>query len=325
MKLVSFSAQGRDRIGFVDKLGRLVDLAEAWPQAAPARSQQPCPSDMIALIEAWPQLARTVTGLTQRIDDDPAPVPAYEPTAVEWLPPVRRPTKICCVALNNAALDAIKISAPRHPAFFIKPSTALVGHGQPIELRPYYGIVHPEPELAVVIGKRTRDVSVEQAAAAVFGYSVHNDVTSVGMRMEDSFHFRFGKPRPDGSTEMIDGHTSYAGRYKGSDTFAALGPWIVTKDEIADPHALRVTCSVAGESAMDDNTRNLNHSVVQVISFISMHQTLLPGDVISMGTAMHPAGETERPLTAFDMNRLGGPVSVTIEGIGTITNPVTRG
>ncbi len=322
MRLASFSYAGRNRVGFVAQSGALIDLADAL--AATGQSSQPCPADMIALIESWPALSRAVAIAIERVNENQHLVAAHDASAIAWLPPVLRPTKICCVALNNAGLDAIKISAPKHPAFFIKPSTALVGHGQPIELRSYYGIVHPEPELAVIIGKRTRDVSVEQAAAAVFGYSVHNDVTSVGMRMEDSFHFRFGRPRPDGSTEMIDGHTSYAGRYKGSDTFAALGPWIVTKDEIADPHALRVTCSVAGEPAMDDNTRNLNHSVVQVISFISQYQTLLPGDVISMGTAMHPGGETRRPLTAFDMNRLGGPVSVTIEAVGTITNPVTR-
>ncbi|MFT5115822.1 MAG: 2,4-diketo-3-deoxy-L-fuconate hydrolase [Parasphingorhabdus sp.] len=85
-----------------------------------------------------------------------------------WLPPLRRPGKILCVAMNNKASDERKISAPSHPAFFLKPSSCLVGHQQPIELREYCGSVHPEPELALVIGKRVRDVSAKDAWDAIY-------------------------------------------------------------------------------------------------------------------------------------------------------------
>lgn len=326
MKLVSFAQGGRDRIGFVVDDGTLVDLADAFEAAAAATGSampEP-PGDMIALIEQGDAMLAAVRAAHGHVADRRGEVPAFDPQTVTWHPPVRRPSKICCVALNNAALDQIKISAPDHPAFFLKPHTALVGHRQPIVLRKEYGITHPEPELAVIVGRRTKDASLEEAREAVFGYSVHNDVTSVGMRNEDSFHFRFGRPKDDGTFDMVEGHTSYAGRYKGSDTFAALGPWIVTRDEIADPHDLDVHCEIVSETFSEDNTRNLTHSVPEVIAFISRFQTLLPGDVISMGTALNPQGETGKPLTMGDLNRLGGPVTITIAGVGTLSNPVTR-
>jgi len=326
MKLVSFAQGGRDYIGFALGDSVLVDLATAFEVAAKATgSAMPAaPADMIALIAQGEEMLAAVRAAHDHVAANCNAVEGIDPRSVTWYPPVRRPSKICCVALNNAALDQVKISAPDHPAFFIKPFTALVGHEQPIVLRKEYGITHPEPELAVVIGRPTKDVGVAEAREAIFGYSVHNDITSVGMRNEDSFHFRFGRPKKDGTFEMVEGHTSYAGRYKGSDTFAALGPWIVTQDEIADPHDLDVTCEIVAERFSEDNTRNLTHSVPEVIAFISRFQTLLLGDVISMGTALNPQGETGRPLTMGDLNRLGGPVSVTIDGIGTLSNPVAR-
>jgi 2-keto-4-pentenoate hydratase/2-oxohepta-3-ene-1,7-dioic acid hydratase in catechol pathway len=315
MKLASFAAEGRDRIGFVAANGRLIDLAEVLDAA---------PATMIELIEGGEALLASVRAAAAAHAEQPGSVQGFAADGVTWHPPVRRPSKICCVALNNSTLDEIKISAPSHPAFFIKPWTALVGHGQPIVLRPQYGVTHPEPELAVIIGKQTRRIEPEQGNDAVFGYAIHNDITSVSMRNEDSFHFRYGKPKGDGTYEMVEGHTSYAGRYKGADTFAALGPWIVTRDEIDDPLTLDVRCDIAGENFNEDNTASLTHSVPKVIAFISQHQTLMPGDVISMGTAIHSAGEVARPLTSGDLNRLGGPVTVTISGIGTLSNPVER-
>jgi 2-keto-4-pentenoate hydratase/2-oxohepta-3-ene-1,7-dioic acid hydratase in catechol pathway len=88
---------------------------------------------------------------------------------VTWLPPLVDPGKICGVAMNNSASNSRKISAPDHPAFFLKPASCLIGHGQEILLRSYYGSAHPEPELAVVIGKTIRDVEPEQVSSMVFG------------------------------------------------------------------------------------------------------------------------------------------------------------
>jgi 2,4-diketo-3-deoxy-L-fuconate hydrolase len=246
---------------------------------------------------------------------------AFVPQA--WRPPLGRPGKILAVAMNNAASNERKISAPDHPAFFLKPSSCLIGHGEPIRIRPYYGSVHPEPELAVVIGARMKDVNAAAALDHVFGYTICNDVTGNGMRAEDRFHYWAVYPKKDNpdETERVEQHLSYAARYKGADTFGVLGPWIVTRDEIPDPDDLSVTCSVHGEPIADDNTRYYNYKVAEVLSFISFFQTLHPGDVVSLGTAFRP-GSTRKSIHHANLQTVPGPIEVTIEGLGTQRNPV---
>jgi 2-keto-4-pentenoate hydratase/2-oxohepta-3-ene-1,7-dioic acid hydratase in catechol pathway len=243
--------------------------------------------------------------------------------AVTWHPPVRRPGKICAVAMNNSASNDRKISAPDHPAFFLKPASCLVGHGEPIRVRRYYGSVHPEPELALVIGREARDVPAARALDAVFGYTIFNDVTGNGMRAEDRFHYWavYAKKGNPSETERVEQHLSYAGRYKGSDTFGAMGPWLVTKDEIRNPDDLGVRCRVGGELVADDSTRYYNYKVAEVVSFISQFQTLQPGDVVSLGTAFKP-GATRKSIHHANFQTVAGPVEISIEGLGTLSNPV---
>jgi 2-keto-4-pentenoate hydratase/2-oxohepta-3-ene-1,7-dioic acid hydratase in catechol pathway len=138
---------------------------------------------------------------------------AFEPAA--WSPPLKHPGKILAVAMNNSASNARKISAPEHPAFFLKPASCLLGHLEPVRIRSYYGSVHPEPELAVIIGKRTRDIAPTDAMKAVFGYSIFDDITGNGMRAEDRFHYYAiyaSKDNPE-ETERVEQHLSYAARY----------------------------------------------------------------------------------------------------------------
>ena len=121
----------------------------------------------------------------------------------------------------------------------------------------------------------------------MFGYTIFNDITSNGMRAEDLFHYYAlyaSKENPE-KLERVEQHLSYAGRYKGSDTFGPMGPWLVTKDDVANPDDLEVTCRVAGDLVAEDSTRYFNYNVAGVVAFISRFQTLEPGDVISMGTA----------------------------------------
>jgi 2-keto-4-pentenoate hydratase/2-oxohepta-3-ene-1,7-dioic acid hydratase in catechol pathway len=321
MKLASYAADGKDRIGAEVEPGQLIDLSEALaamnsPEAAVF------PVDMISLIEAGPSALASAARALEFARANPRAVRRFAADSLIWHPPVRRPSKLCCVAMNNSAMDERKIKCPAHPAYFEKTQTALVGHGQPIRMRPAYGRTHPEPELAVVIARRTRDVTPAQALQSVFGYTIHNDITSPDMRTEDSYHYRSITPSKTapGETELIDTHTSYSGRYKGSDTFSPLGPFIVTPDEVGNPHDLEVSCTVAGETITSDNTSGYNHKVAEVISFISHFQTLLPGDVVSLGTATRKG--SGRPLQHGDLNKLGGPVTVKIAKLGTLSNPV---
>jgi len=313
MKLASFHASGRDRIGVLVK-DYLVDVSTDTDGRT---------GTMLELIEAGPDACERL----QRIVDAEAAGSRtgerFNPDDVHWYAPVRRPSKICCVALNNSANADRIIRGPSHPAVFIKPASALVGHGGAIECRPEYGRTHPEPELAVVIGRTAKNVSPENAYDYIFGYTIHNDITSPTMRSEDTFHYRAIHPKADDPKQIdyVDTWVSYPGRYKCSDTFACMGPWLVTKDDIPDPHDLRVSCSHRGELVTEDSTRNLFYKTPQVLAFISYYLTLLPGDIISLGTALRKSS-SGGAVQNVDLNRLGGPVSISIERIGTLSNSV---
>lgn len=245
---------------------------------------------------------------------------------LKWLPPVPRPRKIVCLALNNSANKDRIMKGPSHPATFIKPSSSLVGHGQPIRLRESFGRVHPEPELTVIIGKSGADITRENALDHVFGYSIINDLTAPLMRGEDTFHYRAIHPKTDGSTgiQYKDSWVSYPGRYKGTDTFGPMGPWIATADSIPDPHNLTVSCLHKGELITEDNTANLTYKVADAIVFISSYMTLEPGDIISMGTALKAAGAEGKAVQNIDLTQQGGPIEVKISGIGRLINPVEQ-
>lgn len=325
MKLASFVYEGQHRIGAViDDM--LLDLAAA-ARARDGRAPASWAADMISLIESGPEGLEAARELVAWGRQHPSVVRPIPFDAVEWDPPVRRPSKICCLALNNSANADRIMSGPKHPAVFLKAANALIGHGQAIAVREKYGRVHPEPELAVVIGRTAKLIDARHAYEYVFGYTVHNDITAPTMRGEDTFHYRAIHPAADGSNEIkyVDSYVSYPGRYKGSDTFSPMGPWIVTADEIEDAHALDVTCRHKGEIVTEDNTRNLFHKVPDVLAFVSEYITLEPGDIVSMGTALKRAdGGTSKAVQNVDLQKLGGPVSVTIDKIGTLSNTVTR-
>jgi len=327
MKLASFHAGGRDRVGFVTARGDMIDAGEALGKQSPG---DPVPADMAMVIAGGDALLTRLRAALELAERPDSGFTRFGVNDVTWQPPVRTPSKICNVALNNSALDAVIVKGPKdHPAFFLKATTALVAHGDDVVLRRIWGHTHPEPELGVVIGRKLKNVSEADALAGVFGYTVMNDITCVGMREQDSFHFREERVNAaTGAVSVYEGFTSYAGRYKSSDTFAPCGPWIVTKDEIADPDALRVTCSIGDQLVADDNTSSYTWSVAETISHMSRNVTLLPGDIISMGTAVRePDGGTLRKeknpsIVEVKLVDLREPVSVTIEKIGTLINRI---
>lgn len=314
MFLASFSFEGRDRIGLRLDDDHLIDIAETGAAA---------PADMVALIEAGPA---ALSALSTFMAAPPAEVRRIPVRDVTWRPPVRRPGKIVGVAMNNSASDARKISGPSHPMFFLKPSSSLIGHRAEIEIRSYYGGVHPEPELAVIIGRRARDLDPDSAMDAVFGYSIFDDFTGNAMRGEDMVHYYalYASDADPAVLEKREQHLSYAARYKGTDGFAAMGPWIATRDEIPDPGALDVVCTVGGTVVAEDSTRHLTYCVAEILAFLSRFQTLEPGDVISMGTAFRPKPGVNRSLHTADLQRVDGPVEVSITGLGTLSNGVRR-
>ncbi|MBM7415032.1 MULTISPECIES: fumarylacetoacetate hydrolase family protein [Nocardiaceae] len=196
-------------------------------------------------------------------------------------------SKVICIGKNYAAHAAeMGSDAPEDPVIFIKPNTSIVGPGANIVRPPTSSEVHFEGELAVVIGRPCKDVPAARALDVVLGYTVANDVTAR-------------------DNQRHDGQWT---RAKGYDTFCPLGPWIETALDASD---LALTTTVDGAVKQNSRTSLLLHDVPKIIEWISSVMTLLPGDVILTGTP-----EGVGPIVA------GESVSVEIEGIGTLTNPV---
>lgn len=181
--------------------------------------------------------------------------------------PVARPSKIVCVGLNYAKhAKETKSAIPAEPILFFKSTTSLTG--------PFDNIIIPknsektdwEVELALVIGKKASYVEEAEAMNYIAGYTLHNDVSERAFQLERGGTWDKGK---------------------GCDTFAPIGPWLVTKDEIQDPHSLRLWLSLNGKMMQDSNTDDLIFNIPFLVSYISQFMTLLPGDIISTGT---PAG-----------------------------------
>lgn len=285
-----------------------------------------CSDSAFAVIEGISDMVELITladAAAERIHSALRQGMVVQHADLEWQPPVRRPGKICGVAMNNSASNERKISAPDHPAFFLKPSSCLVGHGQAVRIRPYYGSVHPEPELAVVIGRKTRDIAAQDAMSCLFGFTIFNDLTGNGMRADDLFHYWALYADEDNPHELErrEQHLSYAARYKGTDTFGCMGPAITTADEIGDPDNLRVTCAVGGEIVAEDSTQFYNYRIAELVSYISQYLTLDPGDIISCGTAFKPAAG-RKSIHHANLQKMSGPIEVTIEGLGKLCNPV---
>jgi 2-keto-4-pentenoate hydratase/2-oxohepta-3-ene-1,7-dioic acid hydratase in catechol pathway len=197
------------------------------------------------------------------------------------------PSKIVCIGKNYADhAREMGGEPPADPVIFMKPSTTVIGPGAAVRLPAESSRVDFEGELAVVIGRPCKDVPADRAAAVIMGYTIANDVTARDQ-------------------QKADGQWT---RAKGHDTFCPLGPWIETS---LTPHDLALKTELDGEVKQDSRTSLLLHDVPKLIEWISHVMTLLPGDVILTGT---PAGVG--PMTP------GQSVSVTIEGIGTLSNPV---
>ncbi|MCH8073546.1 MAG: fumarylacetoacetate hydrolase family protein [Proteobacteria bacterium] len=312
MRFASFRVNGQDSYGVALADDEIVDIKA---------SAEDCPDELIDLLK----MGDAGRELAAKILDDPPKAAMISTDDITWHPPIRRPGKICGIAMNNSASNERKISAPEHPAFFLKPASCLIGHKQAVAIRSYYGSVHPEPELAVVIGSKTRDVNASEATQHIFGYTIFDDITGNGMRSEDLFQYYalYASDDDPDKLERREQHLSYAGRYKGTDSFGVMGPWLVSRDEIPDPDNLGVTCKVGGEIVAEDSTRFYNYKVAEIVSFISQFQTLHPGDVISCGTAFKPSAD-RKSIHHANLQKVDGPIEITIEGLGTQENPVIR-
>lgn len=213
------------------------------------------------------------------------------------LPPIPNPNKIICLAFNyvDHALEQ-GLEAPEDPAIVIKPRTALNSTKSDIICPDFVKQLDYEIELALIIGKNCKNISVKDASGAIFGYMIFNDVSARDIQFKDK-QFTRGK---------------------GFDSFAPCGPWITTVDEIKDVQNLKLTTKVNGELRQDSSTNNMFIKIPEIISKISKVMTLEKGDIISTGT---PAGVMlNKPNAVFLKD--GDKIEMEIEGLGILSNTI---
>jgi len=211
---------------------------------------------------------------------------------IRWGSPLCRPSKLVCVGLNYAKhAEESGMEAPKEPVLFFKATSAIVGPYDPIVIPKGSQKTDWEVELAVVIGKKASYVSEEEALNHVAGYVLHNDVSERAFQLERSGQWVKGK---------------------SCDTFAPLGPFIVTANEVDNPNNLNLWLKLNGVMMQNSSTSDFIFNIQQVVSYISQFMTLLPGDIISTGTPFGVGLGMDPPLYL----KAGDEVELGIEGLG---------
>ena len=226
-------------------------------------------------------------------------LPRFSRDEIEICAPVPQPGKIICIGLNyrDHALES-GAEIPKSPIIFSKFATCIVGANEAVILPKGSEQVDYEAELAFIVGRRAKNVSREDAMDYVFGYANFNDVSA------RDFQF-------------ADGQWT---RGKSCDTFAPVGEFVATKDEIADPHNLQIQFRLNGETLQNSNTRELIFKIPELVEFLSASMTLEPGDIIATGTPPGVGFARKPPVFMKD----GDAAEVEIEGLGILANPVRR-
>lgn len=324
MKLGTINHNGRPAL-VANQQGSVVLLKDLYASAGLGDA----PSSMNDLIEGGTEeLARARKAI------ETGKAEAIEEAGIDWLPPQTRPSKILGVAFNNMGIRKSAHRDPGVPNFFLKAPSCLTGHGKPVLIEEHYGETIPELELAAVIGKRCKKVTVEEARDAIFGYTIVNDVTSHGLKFGYDSIATTREPdliRPHhlawrnlhGENDR-DVYFVYHTRSKASDTFGPIGPWITTADDVADPNNLEVKGWFEGEPFAIDSTSSYRFKVEEVVAEASQYFTLEPGDVICFGTSAKGVGNFPNGHRSVNMHKLSGVIDIEIEGLGRLSNPVVH-
>ena len=281
MKLATFTQDGATRIGVVEG-NEIIDLSVAAPDL---------PRAMVAFLEAGPA-ALAAARASAKAGGARLPL-----ASVQIKAPIRRPPKLLAVGLNYA--DHIRETGgkqPKHPKIFNKQTSSVTGPSSPIHMPRASDQLDYEGELGFVIGRWSRHAPKERAAEVIAGYLIVHDV----------------------SVRDWQQHSSTWTMGKSFDTHAPTGPWIVTGDEVGDPHTLAVRTWVNDELRQDSNTKELIFDCYELIAYLSTAFTLEPGDIIATGT---PSGVA----IGFDPPKflhVGDVVRIEIEKIGTMENRV---
>ncbi len=275
MKLIRFGTPGNEKPGLILDDGRRIDASAFGSDYDEAFFG----GDGLVRLEAW-------------VVQNAASAPSID-SSVRLGPCIARPSKIVCIGLNYA--DHAKESGadiPKEPILFFKSTSSLVGPNDEVIIPRGSQKTDWEVELAVIIGRRASYVSESDAMQHVAGYALHNDYSEREWQLERGGQWVKGK---------------------SCDTFAPLGPFLATRDKIAEPHALTMWLKVNGVTRQNSSTAQMIFGVPQLVSYISQFMTLLPGDVISTGTPPG-VGLGLKPTPVF--LKPGDVVELGIEGLG---------
>ncbi|TBL72929.1 fumarylacetoacetate hydrolase family protein [Paenibacillus thalictri] len=310
MKLVTYRQENRHRIGALVQSQAVIDLNEAFRQLLLSKGERRAdqlaeavvPSNMLEFLEGGPtslNAAQEALEFVQSRENTEVQGMMLPLSTVRLETPLANPGKIICVGHNyREHILEMKREIPTHPVLFSKFSSTLIGPHDDIPLNPVSAEIDYEAEFAFIIGKRAKNVSQQDALEHVAGYTIANDISYRDLQRQTTQWF-FGK-NADGS--------------------AAIGPWLVTPDEIADPAALGISLYVNGERRQHSNTGNLVFTVPFLIEYISRVITLEPGDMILTGT---PGGVGTAMIPPAYLQD-GDLVRIEIEHIGMLENRAVR-
>jgi 2-keto-4-pentenoate hydratase/2-oxohepta-3-ene-1,7-dioic acid hydratase in catechol pathway len=286
MRWLSFGEPGGERPGVLVTADEVLDIAAQWPH--------------------WPRGWRRL--LAEGIDGEIAAALArgsfsgthVRPiTTIHYAPPLPDPSK--CIALGrNYADHAAEQNRPpsENPLLFAKAPSALIGHTATVVVPPHETRPDYEAELALIIGKRAKDVPEKEALRCVAGITAFNDVSGRDAQFSDRLWFRG----------------------KGYDTFGPVGPWVVSLDEVGDPDDLELAMIVNGEIRQRARTSEMIAGCARIVSYISAQMSLLPGDLIATGTPGGVGVFRDPPIFLED----GDVMEVRLEGVGVLRNAVVR-
>jgi len=292
VKLLTYKVNEQERLGIWTEKG-IVDVIKAKNSLELAR----CPEDVMEVITRGDEGVGELRALLDRFKALASESDYLDESQLNWEPCVTRPNKIICIGLNyRKHAEETNAPIPESPVVFCKFNNALTGNQAPIVIPKATHKVDYEAELAIVIGKKAKDVPQEKALEYVLGYCCANDLSARDLQRRTS--------------QWLLGKTC--------DGFSPLGPYLVTADEVGNPNDLEIRTFVNGEVRQHSNTADMIFPCDEIISYISMHMTLLPGDVILTGT---PAGVVMGyPPEKQVFLKPGDSVTVEIEKLGSLTN-----
>ena len=295
MKIAAFKHRAKSGLGLVlEKENVLIDLQDASRRFCRKGSTNYVPRTAFRTLDRFISYGEKALNIAHKVleaaEEGAFKKYRYPLEEVKLLPPIQNPSKIVCAALTYEVYrQQIGFEYLEVPMIFLKAPSCIIGHMDPIKIPLNYGAVYHEWELACIIGRTCRNVSEDEVEQYIFGYTIFNDITGHDVEMKSILLQQLGK---------------------NIDTFAPIGPYVVTPDQIKDVQNLRMVRRRNGVVEAEGNTSQMRFKVNEIVSYISTFMTLNPGDIVSTGSP--PAGPIEP----------GDVIEAEIEGIGVLKNPV---